>query len=163
MSLQELKAGFAKIQGEDFEYYVQSYSVMLGRNSKKATVDLDLAGKTEAKGEGDGPGGMNISRSHARIFYDFQLKGFMLEVLGKNGVLVNGDLKAQGSPPAPLVSQDLLQVGDRKFYFLLPAPPKERTSERPKATGGKRKKTKGGDTAGPAVKQRWTEPLDEAE
>ncbi|KAF2545757.1 hypothetical protein F2Q70_00023826 [Brassica cretica] len=66
----DVEVGFAKLQGEDFEYYMQSYSIMLGRNSKKSTVDVDLSSLG---------GGMNISRNHARIFYDFTRRRFSLE------------------------------------------------------------------------------------
>lgn len=107
----DVEAGFAKLQGEDFEYYMQTYSIILGRNSKKSTVDVDLASLG---------GGMNISRHHARIFYDFQRRRFALEVLGKNGCLVEGVLHLPGHPPVKLDSQDLLQIGDKEFYFLLP-------------------------------------------
>ncbi|KAK4747179.1 hypothetical protein SAY87_026216 [Trapa incisa] len=107
----DVEAGFAKLQGEDFEYYMQTYSIVLGRNSKKSTVDVDLASLG---------GGMNISRHHARIFYDFSRRRFALEVLGKNGCLVEGVLHLPGSPPVKLDSQDLLQIGDKEFYFLLP-------------------------------------------
>ncbi|KQJ98799.1 FHA domain-containing protein FHA2 isoform X1 [Brachypodium distachyon] len=108
----EVEAGFAKLQGEDFEYYMQTYSIMLGRNSKKSSVDVDLSSLG---------GGMNISRHHARIFYDFQRRRFALDVIGKNGCLVEGVLHLPGNPPVKLDSQDLLQIGDKKFYFLLPA------------------------------------------
>lgn len=107
----DVEAGFAKLQGEDFEYYMQTYSIVLGRNSKKSTVDVDLASLG---------GGMNISRNHARIFYDFPRRRFALEVIGKNGCLVEGVLHLPGNPPVKLDSQDLLQIGDKKFYFLLP-------------------------------------------
>ncbi|KAH9609019.1 hypothetical protein KSS87_022275 [Heliosperma pusillum] len=107
----DVEAGFAKLQGEDFEYYMQTYSIILGRNSKKSSVDVDLASLG---------GGMNISRHHARIFYDFQRRRFALEVLGKNGCLVEGVLHLPGNPPVKLDSQDLLQIGDKEFYFLLP-------------------------------------------
>ncbi|PON36047.1 Serine/threonine protein kinase [Parasponia andersonii] len=107
----DVEAGFAKLQGEDFEYYMQTYSIILGRNSKKSTVDVDLSSLG---------GGMNISRHHARIFYDFARRRFALEVLGKNGCLVEGVLHLPGNPPVKLDSQDLLQIGDKEFYFLLP-------------------------------------------
>ncbi|MBO8584233.1 FHA domain-containing protein, partial [Staphylococcus aureus] len=87
-----------KLQGEDFEYYMQTYSIVLGRNSKKSTVDVDLASLG---------GGMNISRHHARIFYDFQRRRFALDVLGKNGCFVEGVLHLPGNPPVKLDSQDL--------------------------------------------------------
>ncbi|XP_047325702.1 FHA domain-containing protein FHA2-like [Impatiens glandulifera] len=107
----DVEAGFAKLQGEDFEYFMQTYSIILGRNSKKSTVDVDLSSLG---------GGMNISRNHARIFYDFQRRRFALEVLGKNGCFVEGVLHLPGTPPVKLDSQDLLQIGDKEFYFLLP-------------------------------------------
>ncbi|KAK6141845.1 hypothetical protein DH2020_024417 [Rehmannia glutinosa] len=107
----DVEAGFAKLQGEDFEYYMQTYSIILGRNSKKSSVDVDLSSLG---------GGMNISRHHARIFYDFQRRRFALEVLGKNGCFVEGVLHLPGHPPVKLDSQDLLQIGDKEFYFLLP-------------------------------------------
>ncbi|XP_039003801.1 transcriptional activator FHA1-like [Hibiscus syriacus] len=107
----DVEQGFAKLQGEDFEYYMQTYSIMLGRNSKKSTVDVDLASLG---------GGMNISRRHSRIFYDFTRRRFALETLGKNGCLVEGVLHFPGNTPVKLDSQDLLQIGDKQFYFLLP-------------------------------------------
>ncbi|XP_073317176.1 FHA domain-containing protein FHA2 [Primulina huaijiensis] len=107
----DVEAGFAKLQGEDFEYYMQTYSIILGRNSKKSSVDVDLSSLG---------GGMNISRNHARIFYDFQRRRFALEVLGKNGCFVEGVLHLPGHNPVKLDSQDLLQIGDKEFYFLLP-------------------------------------------
>ncbi|KAJ0948121.1 putative transcription factor interactor and regulator FHA-SMAD family [Helianthus annuus] len=110
-SSSDVEAGFAKLQGEDFEYYMQTYSIILGRNSKKSTVDVDLSSLG---------GGMNISRHHARIFYDFQRRRFALQVLGKNGCFVEGVLHLPGTPPVKLDSQDLLQIGDKEFYFLLP-------------------------------------------
>ncbi|CAL1393887.1 unnamed protein product [Linum trigynum] len=63
---------------------------------------------------------MNNSRHHARVFYDFTRRPFALEVLGKNGCLVEGVLHLPGNPLVKLDSQDLLQIGDKEFYFLLP-------------------------------------------
>jgi len=120
---------------------MQSYSIILGRNSKKAAVDLDLAGVGAAgASEADTEvAGRNISRSHARIYYDFPLRCFMLEVFGKNGVSVNGAVKEAGAPPVPLRSQDLIQIADRKMYFLLPTPKRKAEGQ---MNGGKRRRTK---------------------
>uniref|UniRef100_A0A804NLQ1 FHA domain-containing protein n=2 Tax=Zea mays TaxID=4577 RepID=A0A804NLQ1_MAIZE len=119
------EVGFAKLHGECFEYYMQTYSIVLGRHSRRRSkgpvaappeaddgVDVDLG----ALGAG-----MNVSRRHARIFYDFLRRRFALEVLGKNGCLVEGVHHVPGSAPVKLDSQDLLQMGDTKFYFLLPS------------------------------------------
>lgn len=104
--------GFAKLQGEGFEYYMQTYSILLGRSSKTSEVDVDLASLGS---------GMSISRYHARIFYDFPRRCFSLEVLGRNGCIVEGVHYQPGSPPIKLDSQDLIQMGEKKFYFLLPS------------------------------------------
>ncbi|KAE9611108.1 putative transcription factor interactor and regulator FHA-SMAD family [Lupinus albus] len=107
-----VEAGFAKLQGKDFEFYMQTYSILLGRNSKSSSVDVDLSRFG---------GGTTISRHHARIYYDFTCHHFALEVLGKNGVFVKGVLHFPGDPPVKLASQDLLQIGNTEFYFLLPS------------------------------------------
>ncbi|KAB8111221.1 hypothetical protein EE612_048797 [Oryza sativa] len=101
--------GFAKLQGEDFEYFMQTYSIILGRDSKREKVDLDISG-----------GDLTISRHHTHIFYDFECKRFSLLVLGKCGCTVEGVLHLPGGSPIKLDSQDLLQIGHKKFYFLLP-------------------------------------------
>eukprot|EP00198_Chlamydomonas_reinhardtii_P008846 XP_001698183.1 predicted protein [Chlamydomonas reinhardtii] len=64
-------------------------------------------------------------RQHASIRYNFDTKQFELVVLGKNGVSVDhGDgnfhLYTPESPPTALKSRDLLMLGEKKFYFLLP-------------------------------------------
>ncbi|MQL95767.1 hypothetical protein Taro_028429 [Colocasia esculenta] len=106
------RAGFAKLQGEDFYFYMQKYSILIGRGgSRRTNVDVDL---------GRVGGGTNVSRVHARIFYDFPRRRFALEVIGKNGCYVEGVHHPPGSPPVKLDSQDLLQMGEKKFYFLLP-------------------------------------------
>ncbi|CAL0302791.1 unnamed protein product [Lupinus luteus] len=110
-SISNVEAGFAKLQGMNFEYYMQTYSIILGRNSKEFIVDLDLTSLG---------GGKKISRQHARIFFDFTCRRFALEVLGKNGCFVQGMLHLPGNPMVKLNSQDLIQIGDIKFYFLLP-------------------------------------------
>nr|CAB3489774.1 unnamed protein product [Digitaria exilis] len=120
------EVGFAKLQGECFEYYMQNYSIIVGRSSRRSSKDPAAAQPPEADEGVDLDlgllgGGMNVSRRHARIFYDFDLQRFQLEVLGKNGCLVEGVHHFPRSPYIKLDSQDLLQMGDTKFYFLLPS------------------------------------------
>nr|TKW00627.1 hypothetical protein SEVIR_8G123300v2 [Setaria viridis] len=121
----EFEVGFAKLQGECFEYYMQTYSIILGRHSRRSSKDPAAPPVVEADDGVDVDlgalgGGMNVSRRHARIFYDFPRRRFALEVLGKNGCLVEGVHHLPGSPHVKLDSQDLLQMGEAKFYFLLP-------------------------------------------
>lgn len=49
------------------------------------------------------------------------VEAFMLTVLGKNGVVVDGKLVEPGHDPVALHSQTKLQIGSElAFYFLLP-------------------------------------------
>ncbi|BDA48938.1 probable transcriptional activator FHA1 at N-terminal half [Coccomyxa sp. Obi] len=100
--------GFAKLLGEDLELYAKKYEIVIGRKSKSSVVDVVL-GDT-----------MSISRQHAKILYKFDRGVWELQVLGKNGVTVQGTLHTPSSPPVVLRSQDLIQIADRSFYFLLP-------------------------------------------
>lgn len=97
---------FAKLQGANFEYYMRKYSIMLGRNSKKKSVDVDLRKLG---------GGMRISRHHARIYYDFPFRCFALEVIGRNGCFIRNFPFMPGGPPIKLNSQDLLQIGEVRY------------------------------------------------
>ncbi|XBI82438.1 hypothetical protein VPH35_091121 [Triticum aestivum] len=110
----QLDAGFAKLQGKDFQYIMQSYEIIVRCNSKKGKVDFDLS----AVG-----GDRDVSRLHARIFYDFQHRSFSLEVLGQHGCYVQRVLHRPSDDPVKLKSQDLIQMGQTRFYFLLPARP----------------------------------------
>ena len=44
-----------------------------------------------------------------------------IQVLGKNGVTVNGALHTPSPSAVPLLSKDLITMGDSSFHFLLPA------------------------------------------
>ncbi|CAL0304540.1 unnamed protein product [Lupinus luteus] len=107
----DIEVNFAKLQGKDFKYYMQTYSIILGRNSKTCIVDVDLSNHG---------GGKNISRYHVCIFFDFTRHHYSLEVLGKNGCLVQDIPYLPGNPPVKLDSQDLIQIGDIKLHFMLP-------------------------------------------
>ncbi|GIL74672.1 hypothetical protein Vretimale_2312 [Volvox reticuliferus] len=108
------RCGFAKLQGEGIEFFVRKYEITMGRTSKNSTLDLILGDST------------TISRQHASIRYSFDTKSFELVVLGKNGVTVESSgsgathLYTPDSPPTPLRTRDLLIMGEKRFYFLLP-------------------------------------------
>ncbi|CAN6204948.1 unnamed protein product [Urochloa humidicola] len=103
---------FAKLHGEDFVYFMRKYSIILGRSTETCKVDLDLS----ELGGGRGP---RVSRHHARIFYDFELRHFALEVIGKNGCSIRDVSYLPGNVPIKLNSQDLIEIAGKKFYFLL--------------------------------------------
>lgn len=94
---------------------------------------------------------MNISRQHARILYDFEMQRFVLEVLGKNGCYVEGVLHYPGTSPVKLDSQDLLQIGEKRFYFLLPAKKIARSVASGSSPINPRKRAVGGSRAASAT------------
>lgn len=103
------KVGFAKIIGKDIDYVVNKYDIVLGRQNKNRSVDVSLG---DVK---------SVSRQHARIFYDFDKKGFFLLVLGKNGVMVDNIPYGPQAEPIRLRSQSRIQIGsDVSLHFLLP-------------------------------------------
>ncbi|GAA5880357.1 hypothetical protein JCM16303_003911 [Sporobolomyces ruberrimus] len=60
-----------------------------------------------------------ISRQHARLYYDHEVGGWILEVLGRNGVVIEGHWRAKGQKTL-LLEKTKLQIADRIFHFLLP-------------------------------------------
>jgi len=100
---------YAKLQGEDFVYYIRTLSVLIGRRtSPYDEVQVDLGASKV------------VSRVHAKVEYNFVNRNFELTCLGKNGVFIDGRYYGKDSPPILLESKSLIQIGEKWFYFLLP-------------------------------------------
>jgi hypothetical protein len=120
--------GFAKLRGQDIEYYLQKLSVTLGRTmpTKATAKATDKASSVKAlltDQEVDVPLGefKNISRLHARITYNFTSKLFELFILSKNGAKVNGKYYNNKSAAIQLRNGTEVQLGDSFFIFQLPS------------------------------------------
>mmetsp|Transcript_33367 Transcript_33367/g.55997 ORF Transcript_33367/g.55997 Transcript_33367/m.55997 type:complete len:144 (-) Transcript_33367:281-712(-) len=133
---EEKTVGFAKLKGKEFDFYIQKYTITLGRRSKSSNVDIAL---------GDN---MNLSRHHASIAYNFESGRWELVVHGKNGVTANEKFIAPGHEPHKLTSKERLQVGDVAFYFLLPPSNKIKL----KTGGQSRPRPSGGESASKKVR-----------
>jgi hypothetical protein len=57
-------------------------------------------------------------------------KRFEIEVLGKNGATIDGELRVPSDGPTPLNSQSFIVIGDFPFYFLLPTKKIDRAGKR---------------------------------
>ncbi|KNC84559.1 hypothetical protein SARC_03232 [Sphaeroforma arctica JP610] len=106
---------YAKIIGTDFEFFMQTLSIIIGRTAavslttEPSHLDVDLTGY-------DG-----IDTRHCTIMYNFDREMFELKVLSEtHPVQVNDLLLKKSSRPHMLRSKDLVIVGDAHFYFLLP-------------------------------------------
>eukprot|EP00736_Rhodelphis_marinus_P006623 Rmarinus@m.3733 len=105
---QEVQA-YAKLEGPGLLYYVRSYNVVLGRNSRHSNEAECHLGQHK-----------NISRKHAVISYNFDQRCFEITCYGKNGIHVNGKPVMPETGPVQLTSQSEIRIGDRLFFFLLP-------------------------------------------
>ncbi|KAI9022335.1 fork head domain-containing protein, partial [Phycomyces nitens] len=99
---------YAKLEGEDFCYYIRTLQVTLGRRvTNPDNVDIPL-GNTKS-----------VSRQHARLFYNFTTQRFEMMVFGKNGAFVNEQFVEKGVT-VPLENRTKIQIGEVCFIFLLP-------------------------------------------
>ncbi|ORY43995.1 winged helix DNA-binding domain-containing protein [Rhizoclosmatium globosum] len=62
----------------------------------------------------------SISRSHARIQFNFGIQNFEIVVLGKNGAIVDGNYVGPNSMPVPLYNKSRIIFGEIECQFLLP-------------------------------------------
>lgn len=80
---------YAKLEGENFCYYVRTLQVTMGRKvSKPNSVDITLGTMK------------SVSRHHARLFYNFTTQRFELMVFGKNGAFINERFVEKGATVA---------------------------------------------------------------
>ncbi|VEN43613.1 unnamed protein product [Callosobruchus maculatus] len=74
----------ARIEGRDFEYLVRQSRIVIGRNSSRGDVDVNMGHSSF------------ISRRHLEVFYEHPY--FYMLCNGKNGVFVDGVFQRKGAP-----------------------------------------------------------------
>ncbi|XP_059059132.1 forkhead box protein K1 [Achroia grisella] len=74
----------ARLDGRDFEYVIRQNRVVIGRNSSRGQVDVNMGHSSF------------ISRRHLELLYEHP--DFYLTCNSKNGVLVDGVFQRKGSP-----------------------------------------------------------------
>ncbi|KAH3682436.1 hypothetical protein WICPIJ_006578, partial [Wickerhamomyces pijperi] len=115
-------SAYARLEFENFIFYVQTLQVVLGRkseNDQSHIVDVHL-GASKA-----------ISRKHAKIFYNFGTERFELSIQGKNGAFVDDSFLERGVT-VPLGNKSKVQIGQIVFRFVLPgATAKDTEDEKP--------------------------------
>ena len=126
-SSSKVKIAYAKLEGKfvnkdqtvhEFVRYIDALPATLGRSREP---------RPQEKGGyfhiGDSK---NISREAVRISYDLKNTSFMLEVMGKSSVVVDGKAYSKDDPPAVLKNMSAIRIGQgssqgtSRFYFLLP-------------------------------------------
>ncbi|XP_018020358.1 uncharacterized protein LOC108676728 isoform X2 [Hyalella azteca] len=81
----------ARLEGKEFEYMIRQSRVVIGRNSSKGDVDVNMGHNSF------------ISRKHIEIYFDTPY--FYMQCNGKNGVFVDGVFQRKGAPPFLLPRQ----------------------------------------------------------
>lgn len=120
-------SAYARLDFDDYTFFVQTLQVVLGRNSNEEiqssqhSVDVHLGSKKA------------ISRRHAKIFYNFGTQQFEISIMGRNGAFVD-DLFVEKGITLPLVDGTKVQIGDMPFTFVLPSiEPSEENEKKQKA------------------------------
>ncbi|GAA5828894.1 hypothetical protein JCM11251_005911 [Rhodosporidiobolus azoricus] len=90
-----------------------------------------------------------VSRQHARLYFEFDVGAWVIEVLGRNGVVVEGKWRAKGQKVL-LTKKSKIQIAERIFYFVLPTvdAPEVGTPAVKKSKSRIKEKGKGKATAG---------------
>ncbi|XP_043281816.1 forkhead box protein K1 [Venturia canescens] len=120
-------APIARLEGREFEYMVRQRRIIIGRNSSKGEVDVNMGLSSF------------ISRRHLEIFYDHPY--FFMTCNGKNGVFVDGVFQRKGAPAFQLpktctfrfpstnirlVFQSLVDEQEQPSNVRIASPPKQR-------------------------------------
>ncbi|KAK9450079.1 fork head domain-containing protein [Limtongia smithiae] len=104
---------YAKLAGATWTYYVRALKVTIGRyseptpNTDPEHIDIDL-----------GPMKV-VSRKHAVVKYDLQTRTWVISVMGRNGVKIDGVPYKDGKT-AELHSGSVLDIGGVQMMFVLP-------------------------------------------
>ena len=86
----------ARLQGRDFDFLVRKNHTVIGRNSSRGDVDVNMGHSSF------------ISRDHLEIFAD--QSNFVLKCNGKNGVFVDGVFVRKSGVGNPLLQLPRRQV-----------------------------------------------------
>uniref|UniRef100_A0A0L8HGY2 FHA domain-containing protein n=1 Tax=Octopus bimaculoides TaxID=37653 RepID=A0A0L8HGY2_OCTBM len=78
----------ARLEGRDFEYTMRQTRIVIGRNSSKGEVNINVGHSSF------------ISRKHLELCYE--PPNFFMKCSGKNGVFVDGIFQRKGLSPLQL-------------------------------------------------------------
>ena len=117
---------YAKIAGRDWTYYVKSLAISIGRNT-----DMSSSSSMNNPNGGSGPlididlgPAKVVSRQHASITYNLDLRCWELKVSGRNGARIDGSKITVGSHEVnALHSGAILDIGGTQMMFILPDSP----------------------------------------
>ena len=122
IALDELKKGdegFAMLRCANWGYYIKKLYCIIGYKPIKHD---NISNKCYTTWEVDVDLGhiKNVSKQHALIVYNFQIKSFEIKNLSKKfSIRVNG-VQMNYNEEMPLSHKSVINIGNQEFFFLLP-------------------------------------------
>ena len=122
IALDELKKGdegFAMLRCANWGYYIKKLYCIIGYKPVKYD---NISNKCYTTWEVDVDLGhiKNVSKQHALIVYNFQIKSFEIKNLSKKfAIRVNG-VQMNYNEVMPLSHKSVINIGNQEFFFLLP-------------------------------------------
>lgn len=104
-NLEAQGAPIARLEGREFEYLVRQRRIVIGRNSSKGEVDVNMGHSSF------------ISRRHLEIYYDHP--HFFMTCNGKNGVFIDGVFQRKGAAAFQLSRTYVKLIFIFEYFFLL--------------------------------------------
>lgn len=103
---QDVTGVIAKLEGRELEYLIRQKRIVIGRNSSKGQVDVNMGHSSF------------ISRRHLDVMYEHP--NFYLTCHGKNGVFVDGVFQRKGAPALQLPKRfvALAQVISKTILYI---------------------------------------------
>ena len=111
--------GFAMLRCANWGYYIKKLYCIIGY---KPIKNDNVSNKCYTTWEVDVDLGhiKNVSKQHALIVYNFQLKSFEIKNLSKKfPIRVNG-VRMNYNDEMPLSHKSIINIGNQEIFFLLP-------------------------------------------
>ncbi|KAI8443696.1 hypothetical protein BY996DRAFT_4278032 [Phakopsora pachyrhizi] len=117
---------YAKLEFPEHDFFIRKLSIIIGRRppelSRKSNNQADQSDtptRVEELIDVDLGPIRAVSRKHSKVYFNWHFGAWVLEVLGRNGCVIDGRWKAKGEV-VPLRSRTKIQIAERIFYFILP-------------------------------------------
>ena len=121
-SIEDIKKrdeGFAMLRCANWGYYIKKLYCIIGYKPVKHD---NVSNKCNTTWEVDVDLGhiKNVSKQHALIVYNFQIKSFEIKNLSKKfSIRVNG-VQMNYNEEMPLSHKSIINIGNQEIFFLLP-------------------------------------------
>lgn len=114
---------YGKLEGPNFKKFIHKHVVYLGREPD--TENLQIV-EEQSIYIGDS---QKISRRHAKIYWNYELGVWEIQIMSKNKAIINGVTLRNIDNPQILPPRSAIKIDKFKFYFFPAVKDKEDNSE----------------------------------